>query len=149
MTRDEQIVAAIEHYQRRFRLGDWDIRYDPDNGPLDKDELAHTQLRGHQKAATMRIDAEVVDEHIARVVVHELMHIVLLEWSFLAGSVITKQKGGNLGVIEWLSDGIERICEQVAEAMTGVQWKPYRNRDRRGHAPFVTHQEDTISGEPQ
>lgn len=136
MTRDERIVEAIAHYQQRFRLGDWQIAYESDNTHLGKNHLAITHIRNHQRCATIRIDSDA-EADIERIVVHELMHLVLYDFTELAGHVITKQKGGNLGVIDWLSEGVERICEQVAEAMTGVPWRPYGKRTEAIHAPFL------------
>lgn len=136
-TRDTAIEDAIAQWRIRLRLTDWDIRLDPDTSLVDdEDACAMTWIRDHQKAATIRVAKDTPDSQIARVVVHELVHIVMLDHMRLTNHVLAKCGDVALGVMDHLAEVLERICETMAETLTGIPWEP-QGESAKTHAPFV------------
>lgn len=136
--RDEAIEEAISKWRSRFRLTDWDIRYTSDQTELDDDKpAAQIEYERYRRLATVRVDKDVPDHMIERIIVHEMLHLVLLPWYDLTFHVLAKHGDSALGVMDHLDEVKERICEQVAEGITGVPWEPMDDYGRRKHSPFV------------
>jgi len=140
LDRDIQIEASIEFYRERFRLGDWEVRYTPDQTELDDDEPeAQIEYERHRKRATVRVREDVDGDRIPRVIAHEMFHLVLLDIYDLVFHVMSKHGDTALGVMDMLDELKERLCETVAEAITGIPWTPADEYGIRKHAPFVDH----------
>ena len=137
--RDQQITEALTFFQQKFRLTDWDIRYTPDNGKKDRDAAAQTDIRHYQRSATIRVDEDVDGDYIDRVIVHELTHLMLSDLTDLYNHTISKTGSVGTGIMDALADMIERICEQNAEAFTGVPWQPMGKKNIAKHPSFVNH----------
>ena len=135
--RDATVRDAIAQWRMTFRLTDWDIRYDPDQSCIDDDAIAQLEIEDTRKRATLRLRDDIVGIQIGRNVVHEMMHLVLRDYWYLANQVIAKTGDAGQGVMDVLSDYLERICETVAEAATGATWEPHGDEVKRLHAPFV------------
>lgn len=137
-TRDESIRATIDWLAPRLRLQDWDIRHDPDTALVDaEDAVAMTWVRDHQKVATIRVASDTPDSQIPRAVAHELVHLVLLEYIRLVNHTLAKCGDAALGVVDHLAEVLERVCETIAEALTGIPWEPSPGENAGNHAPFV------------
>jgi hypothetical protein len=138
MTRDERITFAIERFQRDLRLGDWDIRYDPRWSKKDEKEAsARTRPHSNNKVAVVRISPSVVGDNIDFHVAHELVHLMLWDLHQTAGSLAAKSGDAGLAIIDRMEDHVERICNQVAHALTGVLFEPVGHPDTKWFAPYV------------
>lgn len=135
--RDTTIGMSVLKWQEAFRLRDWDIRYDPDQTGIDDDAIAQLEVEDTRKRATLRIREDIEGIQIERNVVHEMMHLVLRDYWYLANQVIAKTGDAGQGVMDVLSDYLERICETVAEATTGAPWEPHGDQMSKLHAPFL------------
>ena len=138
MTRDERIAFAISRFQRDLRLGDWDIRYDPRWRKKDeKHASALTRPHSSSKVAVVRISPGVVGDNIDFHVAHELTHLMLWDLHQLFGALASKNGDAGLAIIDRMEDHIERICNQVAHALTGVLYEPVGELDTKWFAPYL------------
>lgn len=143
--RTARILAAIDKFQADFRLRDWDIDYTPDQTMRQKDSAAQTDIRHHQRSATIRVDDNTPDAQIERVIVHEMAHLMLMDMTDLYNHTLSKAGAAGLGVMDLLAEMIERICEQIAEAVTGVPWEPIGKKNRAKHPGFANR---SVSDKP-
>ena len=136
--RTKRIEFAVARFQRDLRLGDWDIRYDPRWRKKDeKHASALTRPHSNNKVAVVRISPLVVGDNIDYHIAHELAHLMLWELHQLTGALASKNGDAGLAIIDRMEDHIERICNQVAHALTGVLYEPVGDKDQEWFAPYV------------
>lgn len=136
--RHEHILFAIHRFQRDLKLGDWDIRYDSEWRAKDsKESSARTRIHEGQRIASIRIDPEVSGDNIDFHVAHELAHLVLLGLHQMLGQTAAKTGPGGQAIIDWLEQEVERVCNTIAYALTGVTYEPVGKWAKKTYAPWV------------
>lgn len=136
--RHEHILFAIHRFQKDLKLGDWDIRYDSDWKPKwSKDTSARSQVHEGQRVASISIDPEVTGGNLDFHVAHELAHLVLLGLHQMLGQTAAKTGPGGQAIIDWLEQEVERTCNTIAYALTGVTYEPVGKWARKTYAPWV------------
>ena len=135
MTSPDIIYMTLWANQRKLRLSDWDLRYDPkwDDSP---EESANCHFRLNERVATIRLDPEVKGRNLDAHIVHELMHLVLADYTHTAMTAIAAAGPGAERVLDILGDMEERICDTIAHALTGVTYIPVGS-SKDVHAPFL------------
>jgi hypothetical protein len=75
---------ALDHWQRRLRLGDWIIRLG--DGEPEPDERSHVDMHTNIRQAVILLRSDTPASQVERQVVHELLHVrlVLLERAYIA-----------------------------------------------------------------
>lgn len=149
MTGDERtarIISAIDRYQADFRLGDWDIRHDPDP-PHGKGCSAETRYHDSNRVVVLAIHPDVTGDQVERHVIHELMHVVMRDRYMLTHHVISKTGRTGLGIMDRLDEMDERLCELMAEAITGTPWEPLGKVGRKHFSVFANHTVTDSTGE--
>jgi hypothetical protein len=149
-TRGDRITWSIERFQRDLRLNDWDIRYDPRwSKKDDKHASALTRPSSQHKVAVVRLSPDVTGDNIDFHIAHELTHLMLWDLHQLAGSLAAKNGKAGLAFIDRMEDHVERICNQVAHALSGVLYEPVGALDNKWFAPYIardvlnnTHEEN-------
>lgn len=137
--RTDRITSAIWRFQRDLRLGHWDIRYDPKwSKRMDKDASAITRVDPNHMVACVHIDPTVTRDNIDFHVAHELTHLAVWELHQMLGELAAKSGPGGLAIIDLMAVEIERICNRVAHALTGVLYEPVGEKDRKNYAPWVS-----------
>ena len=79
---------CLERWQPRLRLADWDIRIS--DAPPEADTRGSTDIWWNQKAAKIRLAAELPDSVVEQVVVHELVHVALQPVTNLTNELMVK-----------------------------------------------------------
>lgn len=135
--RQRRIHAAITRFQKELRLTGWDIRYNPEwKKKWSQDSSARTSVHAGNRVASVKIDPEVTGDNIDYHVAHELMHLVIYDLHQMLGQTAAKTGPGGEAIIDWMAPEIERICNTVAYALTGVLFEPV-GKDRAAFAPWV------------
>ena len=135
-TRQERITNAISLYREALHLRSWDIRYEP-KWDGRKDELATIQMDPYSRVGTLRIRKDVPDDYVDNAVGHELAHIVLQEYTLLTGDIIAKLGTAGEGILDSLKRIEERICEDIAYALSGQSYQPVGKKQSKWHKPFA------------
>ena len=102
-----------------------------------------------QKVATIRIHEDVNDSYVESAVAHELAHLVLKDYTLLVGDIIAKLGVVAPGLLDTLGRYEERICEDIAYAVTGQPFQPIGKKQKRWHRPFDNPANKSAISDPQ
>lgn len=135
--RTERIESAIRRFQKELRLDDWDIRYDPSwDGKKHADATAITNPHRAARCAVIRIDPTISGDNLDWHVAHEMMHLALSDAERLLGNVLAKLGKVGRGVLDTWNEEIERLCNRIAHALTGVVFIPVDEDSCKVFAPW-------------
>lgn len=124
-------------WQERLGLRDWDVRFSPQWLDEDDSDDGNVRYRTDEKVAVLRIHPRVTGKNVERVVVHELIHILLKDYTLLANEWAAKNGESGIAVLDMLHDLEERIANQLATALTGQAWVPTTATARVWYAPWA------------
>lgn len=128
---------VLRELQERLGLLDWDIKYAPEWLEGDDAEDANVRFKADEKCAVIRIHPRVPEAARNRHIAHELVHVLLKDLTTLACSQVLKAGKSGIPVVDMLVDQEERICNQLATALTGDRWQPVNKKDLVWYTPFA------------
>lgn len=128
---------SLSVWQTRLGLDGWDIRFAPEWLDEDDGEDANVRFRTDEKVAVVRIRPKVQGANRERLVVHELVHVLLKDYTELANESVARAGKPGFVVMDVLHDLEEVICNRIATALTGQVWIPTNKKEKVWFAPFA------------
>lgn len=136
MTDFGDTAYLIQKYQAKLGLEDWDIRLDAETDI--KDDGGKVSHNDAGRVATITLSKGMSESQVEYLIVHELMHLAMSDYSSLVNTAIGKLGGkAATAIMDLAFDQEQRICERVAQALTGLSWEPWSKNQVKNMKPFA------------